>query len=410
MIYGLPPGEVKEIDACGDISVAVTKYGEAYMWPVYDHSHQLLACPTRIKMLESVKIESASCGDNFIMLLTDQGLVYSFGQASSEGQLGHGDLEPRTAPELIKCLKEAGVRMQTISCGYKHTIAKCSLGKTYTWGYGGFGQLGHGSFVSELSPRMLDLTDDNQREGPKRRAIQIAAGYSHTVVLCENRQLLWFGTSGKLQKQATPTKIPLETLFPQLFANRNILPSGAVTTTAGVALANTMSFFSPIKVMVSWSRTASVTIVTALDMRAMGSNIATSSTTTVSVVKSNSTVVNLKSQLNAMAAKWSPKETEPPFIETIAGIFSANVMKKSKSGAEKKIRPITTASQSEKILKTRNSLNKGIDYDLTIKSEQLAKKLTEIEDLLKNALSKDPASLTEREKKIIEHVFKKLSK
>eukprot|EP00349_Pseudokeronopsis_sp_Brazil_P006817 CAMPEP_0202964338 /NCGR_PEP_ID=MMETSP1396-20130829/8415_1 /ASSEMBLY_ACC=CAM_ASM_000872 /TAXON_ID= /ORGANISM="Pseudokeronopsis sp., Strain Brazil" /LENGTH=67 /DNA_ID=CAMNT_0049686359 /DNA_START=223 /DNA_END=426 /DNA_ORIENTATION=- len=35
----------------------------------------------------------------------------------------------------------------------------------------------------------------------------------------------------------------------------------------------------------------------------------------------------VQSAVLALAQKWDPKEVNPPFIETIAGMFSATVMK-----------------------------------------------------------------------------------
>jgi myosin-5 len=61
-------------------------------------------------------------------------------------------------------LKDAGERIDSIECGFRHAIAKSSLGKVYTWGWGGSGQLGHGHFDSEMSPRLLNIEKTKQRE------------------------------------------------------------------------------------------------------------------------------------------------------------------------------------------------------------------------------------------------------
>jgi myosin-5 len=77
-----------------------------------------------------------SAGYNFGFFLTTQGLVYSFGKDNSEGQLGLGHIYPKDVPELITCLKDAGERIDALECGFMHVIAKTSLGKVYTWGWG----------------------------------------------------------------------------------------------------------------------------------------------------------------------------------------------------------------------------------------------------------------------------------
>ena len=81
--------------------------------------------------------------------------MYGLGKENSEGQLGLGHTFSREIPELLLSLKDIGERIETIECGYKHVIAKSSLGKVYTWGWGSKGQLGLGHTDSEISPRLL---------------------------------------------------------------------------------------------------------------------------------------------------------------------------------------------------------------------------------------------------------------
>lgn len=108
---------------------------------------------------------------------------------------------------MVSCFKEAGERIDSIECGFRHSIAKSTLGKVYSWGWNAFGQLGQGTFDSELSPKLLVLERGKLN---KDKAIQIAAGYSHSVIMTEeNRTLLWFGTSGSINKQTTPIPMPL---------------------------------------------------------------------------------------------------------------------------------------------------------------------------------------------------------
>ena len=122
-------------------------------------------------------------------------MVYGLGKDNSEGQLGLGHIYPRDVPELLSSLKDIGERIDSLECGYKHVIAKSTLGKIYTWGWGAKGQLGHGHFDSEIVPRLLTIEKNKHKE----KAIQVAAGFSHSMVMLENnRELMWFGTSGSL--------------------------------------------------------------------------------------------------------------------------------------------------------------------------------------------------------------------
>jgi len=42
-----------------------------------------------------------------------------------------------------------------VECGEKHSICKTTLNSVYTWGWGHRGQLGHSTFDSENTPRLL---------------------------------------------------------------------------------------------------------------------------------------------------------------------------------------------------------------------------------------------------------------
>ena len=106
---------------------------------------------------DKIKVSRVSCGYNFGFFISSTGLVYSVGQDNSDGQLGLGHVYPNDIPELITCFKDTGERIDSIECGFRHAIAKSTLGKVYTWGWNLHGQLGQGDYNSELSPRPLTL-------------------------------------------------------------------------------------------------------------------------------------------------------------------------------------------------------------------------------------------------------------
>jgi len=163
-----------------------------------------------------------SCSFNFGFFLSNQGLIYALGKDNSEGQLGLGHTFSRDVPELISSLRDIGEKIDTIECGYKHAIAKSTLGRVYTWGWGGKGQLGHGHNDSEMSPRLLSL----EKSGQKEKVIQVAAGFSHSVIMLEtSRELYWFGTCGHYASalMLRPTLIRLHEHMPDLFTDPSTL-------------------------------------------------------------------------------------------------------------------------------------------------------------------------------------------
>ncbi len=128
-----------------------------FIWPCVKDGRRVSTPEQILFNSPKIKIHQVACGFNFAVLVTTQGLVYTFGKSNNEGQLGLGDTQPRGIPELVLSLKEAGEKVDLVECGFKHCIAKTSLGKVYTWGWGTRGQLGHNSFDCELSPRRLEF-------------------------------------------------------------------------------------------------------------------------------------------------------------------------------------------------------------------------------------------------------------
>ncbi|CAI2359384.1 unnamed protein product [Moneuplotes crassus] len=298
-IQALPENSVKEISTCGNQNLACTTSGKVYIWPCVKEGHKI-SIPQCIG-LESpkTKICSVSCGYNFGVLLSTQGLVYSFGKNNSDGQLGHGDRDPRGFPEIIDSLKQAGEKVEVVDCGFRHVIARTSLGKIYTWGWGLNGQLGHGEKFSELSPRHLNM-DTKKR---KNKCIQIAAGYEHSVVLMENRKIYWFGRNGTLLEPTySPAKFDLTMKIPSIFPSSDQL--GGAT--------NPNIEFIVTKINCSWNKTLSLTDIIVADIRSL----------------ENITPHQIQSALKTLSNAWCSDEIEPPYIESISKYFSVNSMKK----------------------------------------------------------------------------------
>lgn len=75
----------------------------------------------------------------------------------------------------------------------------------------------------------------------------------------QSRDLLWFGTSGTLQKQATPVLMNLPEKLPTLYPGPT--PYGYPT--------GQQTDFANVKVTCSWSKTLSVTNLMMADLRAV---------------------------------------------------------------------------------------------------------------------------------------------
>ena len=62
---------------------------------------------------------------------------------------------PQPTPILLTALSER--KIIAISCGHNHAIAVDSDGVAFTWGFGGYGRLGHKVQQDEFKPRPIEL-------------------------------------------------------------------------------------------------------------------------------------------------------------------------------------------------------------------------------------------------------------
>lgn len=86
-INDLIPKDSKIIDikAKGHRNYVVLNDGRVFTWPFDKSKVEIITKPYELKMPFNVKISSVSCGFNFIMLLTNHGMIYSYGSDNTEG-------------------------------------------------------------------------------------------------------------------------------------------------------------------------------------------------------------------------------------------------------------------------------------------------------------------------------------
>ncbi|KAK2119664.1 E3 ISG15--protein ligase herc5, partial [Saguinus oedipus] len=104
--------------------------------------------PSLIEVLDNQKVEFLACGGSHTALLTQDGLLFTFG-AEKHGQLGHSSTQNELRPCSVAEL--AGNRVTQIACGRWHTFAYVSdLGKVFSFGSGKEGQLGNSGTCDQL--------------------------------------------------------------------------------------------------------------------------------------------------------------------------------------------------------------------------------------------------------------------
>ncbi|XP_052208958.1 RCC1 domain-containing protein RUG3, mitochondrial [Diospyros lotus] len=128
---------------------------------------------------EAVEV-GISCGLFHSALLVD-GKLWIWGKGDG-GRLGFGHENPSFVPTLNPNLDS----VRSVALGGLHSVALDSLGQVFTWGYGGFGALGHSVYHRELLPRIVNGSWDG-------KISHIATSGTHTAAITESGGLYTWG-------------------------------------------------------------------------------------------------------------------------------------------------------------------------------------------------------------------------
>ncbi|KAF9115131.1 hypothetical protein BGX27_008836 [Mortierella sp. AM989] len=176
---------------------AVYGAGDNKMGQLGNANHKDHPSFVHITSLGKEKGASVACGAEFTMVLSDKGQLWAFG-SPEYGQLGNKTngqyLQqsnrlvhiPQTSPVLVAALKDKVVTQ--VVCGTNHTLALTD-GMVYSWGFGGYGRLGHSKQEDLWSPMPIEQFAGSNKIS---RATKIAAGSSFSMALDgQNQFWLW---------------------------------------------------------------------------------------------------------------------------------------------------------------------------------------------------------------------------
>ncbi|GAV69976.1 RCC1 domain-containing protein [Cephalotus follicularis] len=189
-------------------TVVVTEDGQSFAFGWNKHG-QLGSGSTRNEVESSPvrclvsEVKTTACGADFTVWLSSvEGASILTAGLPQYGQLGHGtDNEYNTKDSSVRLAYEAQPRPRAISslagetivkvaCGTNHTVAVDSKGSVYTWGYGGYGRLGHREQKDEWAPRRIDFF---QRHNALPPDAVISAGSVNSACTAAGGQLYMWG-------------------------------------------------------------------------------------------------------------------------------------------------------------------------------------------------------------------------
>ncbi|XP_050536531.1 uncharacterized protein LOC126902890 isoform X2 [Daktulosphaira vitifoliae] len=130
-----------------------------------------------------VEVIQVACGRNHSIALTTNG-VFSWG-SNRYGQLGTARKGQAPYPMLVESMSNKLITC--VSTGQYHSLAVSVDGKLWTWGWGVYGQLGHGSIDDCEKPKILKFLGNE-------KIINAFGGYAHSIVLSNCGKVFTFGS------------------------------------------------------------------------------------------------------------------------------------------------------------------------------------------------------------------------
>ena len=205
---------VQAVSAGSRHSVLCTRAGQVFCWGSGDYGSLGLGdtdprdFPQRMEALSHKRAVGVAAGGAHTTILDASGAMYTTGLGSN-GQLGRCSTNVCEGEQCA--LKPGAVEglpaVAQVSAGWLHT-AVCTREGVYTFGAGGYGQLGSGHERDLQRPYLVG--------GPLqgKSPVDVAAGDEHTVVCTTDGTLFTFGSSdngqlghGNTNRQLEPRQV-----------------------------------------------------------------------------------------------------------------------------------------------------------------------------------------------------------
>jgi alpha-tubulin suppressor-like RCC1 family protein len=201
-VAGLP-APVRQVAAAGSHTSTVTEDGDLFMCGCGEWGQLGLGdmcnrhAPTLLhrSFFDNKAVLMVACGFAHTAIVTEDGSVYTFGNGE-HGQLGRGDEENQYVPRRVPAAGFNGEQIVMVAAGDKHTAALSEAGHVFTWGFGEYGQLGHGNNENQLAPQKVEagrFALEGESYGQREKIVFIAAGGFHTVAVTARGGLYTWG-------------------------------------------------------------------------------------------------------------------------------------------------------------------------------------------------------------------------
>eukprot|EP01130_Rhizamoeba_saxonica_P008375 TRINITY_DN3381_c0_g1_i1.p1 TRINITY_DN3381_c0_g1~~TRINITY_DN3381_c0_g1_i1.p1 ORF type:complete len:927 (+),score=191.93 TRINITY_DN3381_c0_g1_i1:36-2816(+) len=184
-------------------SGSVFVWGDGFYGKLGNFQEEVVGSPYELSSLENMQFSSVCCGPHNSAFIDDLGqlLIMGCGMSGYESSIIIGSEDEKQMSPLSITL---GEEIHDISVGNYHIVALSKGGTAYTWGWGGLGQLGHGTIDNVAQPKRV----------PIKCVKQVSSGTKFTILLTDFGELYAFGNNdhgqlgvGNTINQLTPTRV-----------------------------------------------------------------------------------------------------------------------------------------------------------------------------------------------------------
>ncbi|XP_051779370.1 probable E3 ubiquitin-protein ligase HERC4 isoform X1 [Erpetoichthys calabaricus] len=181
--------------SCGEAhTLALNDKGQVFAWGLASDgqlglsgTEECIRVPKNIKSLSEIQIVQVACGYYHSLALSKASEIFSWGQ-NKYGQLGLGmESKSQSSPQLIKSL--LGIPFGQIAAGAAHGFALTLSGAIFGWGHNNFGQLGVNDETDRYAPVLL-------KSLRTQKVIYVCCGEDHTAALTKEGGVFTFGAGG----------------------------------------------------------------------------------------------------------------------------------------------------------------------------------------------------------------------
>ncbi|KAH9414686.1 RCC1 and BTB domain-containing protein 2 [Dermatophagoides pteronyssinus] len=210
-IHILNDKKIIQVDSGNDFVVILTVEGLVYLAKRKQTNKNL-----RLISTGNDRFEMIACGQNHLLLLRQDGTVFALGYNQ------YGQLTGNSESSYDTLVNTGLKNVKIIAGGGRHNLALTNNNQIYSWGWNYYGQLGLGDTNERKTPSLVSFPDGSIDSPIKN----IVAGMWHSLFLLEDGQIFGCGygqhpINYNKQNAKVSTKIPIENV--QSVACRNDL-------------------------------------------------------------------------------------------------------------------------------------------------------------------------------------------